>query len=329
MDYPLDFDAECTFTGCSKDETHKHIWGNGSPSGCYLLKWDDDDLNNALVIVEGEKAAAALQSYALNGYTPVSYRGGWNAAVNANYAAVEGRKVIVWSDNDKVGLEAGLNAAQKSIEAGAASVRICDVSALGKKADAADVDGGVALDLLLNAGNYDTPHKLPSYFDETLQLTQLNAADYAERFLPAVADRLLISMHRDMSGRDISQVWLCNESGIWRRPEDELKALIRSLIERRVIEVFNDTSMPQRAKDKEFKYLNRAKDEQIGNIVNNFASVRFTLQKSAPDSIKGLTLESGDKLDDNTRYLGAPNGVIDLHTGKVANWSRRPRNAHN
>ena len=316
----------CKYPACKPTDT-KHNWDGikRKRRGCSLFFWGDDSPDDVLVIVEGEKSAAALQSYGLSGYTPVSYIGGTGSVQYAVYDSVTGRKVIVWPDNDGIGVKAGETVAQKSLEAGAAIVEMVDVadSRLNfKGADCADVSAQVAMELLtsaveVKAPKRSTPANRPEPFDELKQYTQLNAADYAKMFLPRLADRTLISTHRDMSGRDISEVWLCNSSGIWRRPEDELKAEVRKLIDERIIAVTDDGSMSERAKVQEFKYINRAKSEQIQSIIDNFPSVRFTLEEEAPDTIKGLTIRSGDELDDNTRCLGAPNGVIDLHTGEL------------
>ena len=318
----------CWRDDCKPSDT-KHIWGPGTHDGCYLLLWGEDAPSNVLVFCEGEKAAAALLSYELDGITPVTWRGGAQSAIahKPNFDRARSRKVIIWPDNDEDGSAAAQAVAQSVYGQDAASIRLVEVSHLPHKADAADVSATDAYDLVDHPREWLPPAETHSndksdLFDELKQFTTLNAADYAQMFLPRLADRMLISTHRDMSGHDIAEVWLCNASGVWRRPDDELKAEIRKLIDERIIAVTDDNSMPERAKVREFKYINRAKAEQIDAITANFPSVRFTLERFAPETIKGLTIRSGDELDDNTRYLGAPNGVIDLHTGELLSGER-------
>ena len=127
-------------------------------AGLTPLVWQNDTPDSILLIVEGEKAGAALVSAAVHelGYTTVSTQSAAGMAT-ADYAdIVAGRHVIVWPDDDppnertgrRPGPEAARKAGRRILAAGAISVRLVDSEATaalvpdggkGKGADAADV----------------------------------------------------------------------------------------------------------------------------------------------------------------------------------------------
>ena len=127
-------------------------------AGLTPLVWVQDSPDSILLIVEGEKAAAALVSTAVHdlGYTTISTQSAAGMAT-ADYAdIVAGRHVIVWPDDDppnertgrRPGPEAAQKAARRILDAGSISVRMVDPEAAAalvpnggkdKGADAADV----------------------------------------------------------------------------------------------------------------------------------------------------------------------------------------------
>ena len=141
------------------------VWGTDAPGAC-------------LLIVEGEKAAAALVSAGVHnlGYTPVSTQSAAGMAT-ADYAAlVSGRNVIIWPDADPLnertskrpGPEAANKAAERIQDAGALSVRVVDPKAAAelvpdggkrKGADAADVRPEHLPQLLQDAAATVTPQE--------------------------------------------------------------------------------------------------------------------------------------------------------------------------
>ncbi len=135
----------CTFRSCKSVVRHKHCWqSRGAASGWLLLLWEPDDGSGdpagPVVVCEGEKAAAAVGRAGLTG---ASYVSGARSADRADYSPVSGRDVVVWPDADTAGLRAGGASALMSLEAGASSVRMVDVSGDGPGADAADVEAEV------------------------------------------------------------------------------------------------------------------------------------------------------------------------------------------
>ena len=167
-DYPNDFEAgiPCDHvtnlrnkTLCGKMSTHKHVWGSGSPEGCYLLAWGEDAPDNRLLIVEGEKAALAGIAAGLDrqGYTPVSWRGGTNSAGKVNWDLAKGRNVVLWPDADSPGAKAMDTAGLMATAAGAASVLLVEVTSLEQGADLADIPAASLIPMIEAAPAWDPP----------------------------------------------------------------------------------------------------------------------------------------------------------------------------
>ena len=145
------------------DIPEKRIWQTkGLPlKGCYLLLWGDDSPEKTIIIVEGEKAAKALQGHlksknAEHAGIPASYIGGVQNVHNTNYGICKGRKITVWPDNDNEGLKAGNTVAQKARNVGAKLIKIVDVGNLPKKGDAADIDDDLTIKLLMSAKEWES-----------------------------------------------------------------------------------------------------------------------------------------------------------------------------
>lgn len=117
----------------------KRIWGKGKADGCLLLPWGEDAPEKTLVLVEGEKAAAAFQRAGIDGYIAVTWRNGAKSVDKANFSLCKGRKVLLWPDNDEDGLTAMQTAGNMATAAGAVEVRMLAVDDLPEKADAADL----------------------------------------------------------------------------------------------------------------------------------------------------------------------------------------------
>ena len=139
-------------------EGGKTFRGKGSPAGTFLHLWAGVEDDSHIVIVEGEKAAQALLDMRIDTVVPASWRGGAGGVDKADYSPVEGRSVVVWPDNDAPGAKMGLVAARMAQRAGAAQVRMVDVSHLPAGADAADVDRNQAFHILASAMEMPEPN---------------------------------------------------------------------------------------------------------------------------------------------------------------------------
>ena len=77
---------------------------------------------NQVILVEGEKAAAALIS---QGLVPTTAMNGASAPVDkTDWSPLKGKRVVVWPDHDEPGWRYALAAAQAVLEAGAASAAV-------------------------------------------------------------------------------------------------------------------------------------------------------------------------------------------------------------
>jgi len=133
----------------------KDYSGNrGSSKDTHLRIWSVDDPTATMVIVEGEKAAHALDCLDIDGVIAASWVGGSGNVKHVNFARVRGRAVVVWGDADTPGRAAARTAAASCLRAGARSVKMVDTTGLPDGADAADVTGAQARELLSNARAY-------------------------------------------------------------------------------------------------------------------------------------------------------------------------------
>ena len=150
-DFPADFPNQPTCLWkdksavCGQRRRHKHIVAPLSSAGSHLLLWGADAPKNALVLVEGEKAAAALAAADVNaaGYTPASWRGGAKTVGRVDFERARGRAVVLWPDNHDEGQAAMDLAATRCVGVGVSSLHLVDVAAatlgLPAKGDAADL----------------------------------------------------------------------------------------------------------------------------------------------------------------------------------------------
>lgn len=142
----------------------RKTWGKGSSKDCRLLNWNTGDTpDHILVLVEGEKAAEALQSHKLKGISPVSWRGGCKVAHLVDTSAVDGRNVILWPDDDTAGRDAMEVLTSKCWDSGAKAIKIIPTDGETKN-DAADYDRAQIVSILKT--------KQPVEYEPKWQLTQ-------------------------------------------------------------------------------------------------------------------------------------------------------------
>ena len=315
LEYPADFDdpdAPCSYQNCGKTSPHKHIWGAGSPDGCFLKLWGLDSPENAVCIAEGEKAAAALVG--VPGITPASYRGGAGAAGKADYSPVRGRHVIVWPDDDKQGEAAGGVAVHKAFEAGAASVRLVDAAGLtGEKgADAADVVRAVQIAKIEGAVLQVAPVEfVPNAHAggwSPKSNTLPNARSDANRLLLDHAGDLLVVFSAD--GASPAELLTRTPGGVWRKDDDRVRRMHHASLSAYASYAISYQDNPDRANALRWAASGQSRTRFLDMLANIGAS---TLDEKPP----GLTTANERDLDADLGVLGASNGVIDLRTGEL------------
>ena len=343
----------CTWPDCDGSDT-KHVWGRGSPEGCYLLPWGYDDPDNVLVLVEGEKAAAALQQHVseFGGITPVTWRGGAGKEHMAVWDMVKDRIVLLWPDNDPwdeklkkyVGLEAMKDAAVFCKRAGAELIQWIDVSSLPEKADAADVDAATAIDLIDSAATLEVEdpeegrqppesdeESEPNIADQQVEMFgpegDMNVANPrafsstgdAVRLLMFVPENLMVAFQED---EDVVLRVCDPETGVWRSSHRLIGLAIEQAVElwSRVL-VAEGRTVNARQKLKFWTWTNRTRGP-VGraSLLESIPAAVGVLEKYQElDDLKekGLVVCKDSDVDSTMRYLGAANGVIDLDTGEL------------
>ena len=81
-----------------------------------------------VLVAEGEKVADAA-AQAFPNLVPIAWLGGAQAVAKADWSALQGRRVVIWPDNDQPGRKAAADVAKAATAAGAASVALVDVPA--------------------------------------------------------------------------------------------------------------------------------------------------------------------------------------------------------
>ena len=311
-----------------------------SARGLTPLVWGDDAAGNALVICEGEKAAAALVSAGINsaGYTPVSTQAAAGMR-NANYAAlVSGRNVIVWPDADDVnpttgrreGPAAAAFAVPRILDSGATSVRLVDpgkaaalVPVGGKTdgADAADVPPDLIPGLLATATEY-TPEtdtaggaagRRYAWYGSGEFLPPWDCtpdADIARTMRMHAGDLLAV-----IGGKHIT-LMVADEGGVWTNRLYRLNQRIADTALVWLGDAARDDSVGRELMGQVARWQKRTAAQAGRNAALD--SVGRVLPRWWDDNSlpPALTQCQDKELDADTRYLGAPNGVIDLHTGE-------------
>lgn len=167
---------------------NKDMTGNFGTNEGLLLKIEQNDQNPEaeVVINEGQKAGDAVKFHGLDGFVSAHWDGGTGAVEKVDFQPVKGRRVILLPDAGPAGLEAMTKAGLLALKAGAAKVRIVDVSHLPENADAADVSEQELARMLKSAEPFTPPtESLPTgMFERSREGTRqaLNALQLDLRF---------------------------------------------------------------------------------------------------------------------------------------------------
>ena len=340
-DWPRDFPnfPSCPYSKCSTPtkNPHKHVWGKGSPTGTLLLLWGTDDSKNALVLVEGEKAAASLASADVNekGFTPVSWRGGTGSVRKVDFGRVIGRRVIVWADNNEVGRKAMDEAAGRCVALGISALHMVDVDKLELPdgGDAADLDAAARLSALEEARAYVVPlAMLPAQpaAQATAPVPKWLKPDYAKllddeydvqnpdsdaaRYLRQHGPNTLIV--RDIGGQrggPASVMGLDTETGLWTGTQYVDSAIMRQAQDAH--SAVKDGIQPGGVfPRKALTYLGRV----VRSSSHRSEAMRSmpTVVYAAMEPFDVVEIPEAD-MDKVGRYLGAANGVVDLSTARL------------
>ena len=310
--------AVCTYRRCKNREPGKHIWQTqGSNIGCYLLLWGSDDGTGPVVICEGEKAAAAA---AWAGFTGVSWIGGSGKAGQADYSRLSGRHVLIWPDNDKPGVKAAQVAAEKAAE-WAASVTILPALDAPDGGDAADVSAEEVRKHIDAGGppyKPGTPFLSPSAVgpDRPFGDNHVTPVATAERFILKQGYRLLVSWDH----RQQPELFGDNGSGCWSDRTSDLEDYLATGAKefaRNATGAYMSGDIPLADHRMAVSWAKRGQGPVAWHETFQSIGAAVVALKREGRLPSGLTEARDMDLDQNKRYLGAPNGVIDLDTGDL------------
>ena len=326
----LRYNGPCNRPGCRAKQAHKHCWREprGLPSSGYLLMLHQPAQpvpGAPPVVAEGEKTAQAIADA---GYPAYSYIGGTAGAGKADYSPLRGQPlVLVAPDNDQPGVKAAQTSASMAHAAGVAEVRILPVSSLPRTrgSDLADVpleERRSLLDALslssLEAQPVGSPPVDPGYVSVGEPYGSLDCTPMASamRFLRKHGSTLMLAF--DVTGH--ASIYGAGDSGVWRERWDGLTKLISQDASEWVAE--GARLMLARSIDaKAFAEVSRwGKDLQRERGWAEVWAVAGTALRYLEDMDlwpDGITVCQEEELDSNLRYIGAPNGVVDLDTGDL------------
>ena len=349
-DWPRDFPESPAFCRypvdgepCNSANPHKHIWGPLSPKGTHLLHWGSDNPDNTLLVVEGEKAAGALFVNGVNaqGYTPTTWHGGAKTVKRVDWSRAAGRKVLLWPDNHADGITAMEEAAQKAKSAGAVELRMVDLSVveIPEGGDAADVRPDELMAVVLSGSDYDPPQtpaaagRKPDLGDVPLRVDFKTLDEYLIPSATNATDEMLaVRLLRD-HGDDMVGAYYPTPPKAAQPPSDLYRATPEGLLER------TDGLIGKRLSESADRY-HAALD--TSGMTSGEAKVVFThgrairsqaaiakvramldaayqdiVSRGFVDTLEGYRHVPAETVNADLRVLGAPNGVIDLETGKL------------
>ena len=298
----------------------KDLTGNpGSPKDVLVQVGREDAEENAVALVEGEKAADGLTLHMIEDVTAAHWIGGSGGVDVADYSPLYGRHVILWPDAGPDGRALMDKAAQKVRDI-AASVKIVDVSTLREKMDAADVDSATAKDILNSATPY--PYAVSELHEWMNSRHAGDEVRTAEALLAHCGHRLMILSRvvqdKHSIARMESATYYLDSRGFWREDSTSLKVEITDLLKRLKSESW---ALPPlipyvggNAVRGQLKRLADKPDKVSGHIPTVAVLAKQERNGAWWDKV---TFAVERDLDASPRYLGTATGVVDLATGQL------------
>lgn len=334
--------------GKSKTTWARELDEKGDPvrrraQGLTPLVWGQDAPENVLIILPGEKAAAALASAGIAGYTPVSTTADTGMA-NANYALVDGRRVIIWADADnpkvhtrtgapiKISVDYAQLAVPRIYLAGATSVALVNTDTIqtavppgGKKdgADAADIPPSLFAEVLGAAMPVRAPSTAPAGPQEPIpwwipedfvgKWEDTPDADCARTMRHYAGDLLVIQPN----GGGPMYLRAQSAGGIWGKADAEIDRMVDATARGWATSVVNDPLADANGAARVARWQKRTAARGGRNTALESVGAVYSEWRHRGVVPVELTYCHESMLDANPRYLGAQNGVIDLHTGQL------------
>ena len=324
----------CAYPGCTLSRS-KHCWDGikGSRRGCHLSFWGEDKPSDALVLVEGEKAARALVKQGIEGYTPVSWIGGTGSVNHADYSRAQGRVCILWPDADRAGQKAMQTAVAKLRAVGAASISLVDVNGRPTGWDAADAPKADTRALLTGAqvvqanapAVEENLDESPEYSWRTQGDFQIGRTPWEMGHDDAVQRTLRLYASHFLAVRDDRPpyewtLFVDGGTGVWTADVGKIGEFIAKTHTQWLSDFMASSerqTMTLREIAERLRFETSLKRHSLRQSVMQSTSrvlTHWQMNESAPVA---LTIADASDLDRAGRYLGCVNGVLDLDAKQV------------
>ena len=289
-----------------------------------------------VVVVEGEKDADRLTSLNLcatcnaGGASASGRRSKWTQRHAAHLSGAA--RVVVIPDADAAGL-AHAESVARSVAGKVARVQVVDIAAFGHvKGSGDDVSNWLdthandadrnleALTAILNAASDYQPHQ-PATAAETeppppsrtrLNRMQSTPVGCADQLLRAHGETLLVVTD---AGAPTTVRVLDANSGTWGDGFDVLGSWLREMCEQHASDAgkaaITDAAVDPNQVMRDYRGALKAGIDPV------LRDVGAAWQRVRAEGKSGVTECARSDLDADTRYLGAANGIVDLHTGEV------------
>ena len=326
----------------------------GTATGVHLLLWAPDAPDSTLVVVGSEREAMALMRAGVyrRGFVPVT----WHRAVKlladdtdsvsrANWTRVEGRRVLLWPAPN---LEAEMfRAAGMALAAGAAQMLMVDPGApgLSEAGDTSPLDLNDVLAALGRAralpwpqgaderdtAHDDTPGPHPdAIMDTTAEVDGIEeilrpgpenatSVSMAVRVLREHGQHMVLALRPEGSETPVDVYWRASSCVLRRSPAELGLALWRSretyLAELRSLHSSGGISANEFGACQRF--VNHSSSASGRRAVIEDLPLAHSLLREHEVIPAGLRSVPAGTIDADPRYLGAPNGIVDLQTGQL------------
>ena len=346
----------CAWPGCEHpaEQGHTHEGVRGTVRGTHVAPWGADTDGTALVVVGGAEAAARLYRAGLHSmYTPVTWYEAradsqQGSISDCNWSEVSGRDVVIWLDEDAVAAGRLGLVANRVMEAGAASLHVVDSSA-PIRADASEVltalesrspvgagdgspDSGAARGETGEVRGEPEPDEPATPGEQTggvrgepepdepaepLSTRPEFATDIglALRFLADHGDGLVGAS--DPAGRVDASIYRRTTAGpLDPVGDDDLSVLLLRSQGRYLAEAGRES--PAGLSPVQVAHARLMGSERAPGLVRRNLRAAFLALQDRGAAPAGYRQVSIADIDGDTRYLGAPNGVVDLSSRRPA-----------
>ena len=142
-------------------------------------------------------------------------------------------------------------------------------------------------------------------------------AEIARRIIRRFGSKLLIVAPPQHTPEVYSTGYALGSNGLWRTGGDHWAFWLRSIADFMVKETMNQGWTNAKAMTSTIAAINRVKNTSLVEGVREHLRAELDSLRARRVQCKDVTECSAEDLDANPRFLGARNGVIDLHTGKL------------